>query len=184
MECFRLANIQADRERKKMENQNNDRRPFTFETAAAYLGCSSRHVRRMVKAGKLRHFYFGNLLRIPADAIDELQPGSHAPAPGPEPAPKQPSHQLSRLHLEPVRYLGSVIKPIQSLVTIPPSNSAPTHHDWIHEVDAQLVLDRWAAEFSATGELPRLAEIRRLQTTPDNPNVSCFLYRRLMVLDQ
>lgn len=53
--------------------QVTERRPFTSETAAEYLGCSARHVRNMCKAGKLGHFYFGKLLRIPADAVDELE---------------------------------------------------------------------------------------------------------------
>lgn len=50
-----------------------ERRPFSTATLAKYLGCSAQHVRNMCKGGKLRHFYFGKLLRIPADAVDELE---------------------------------------------------------------------------------------------------------------
>jgi excisionase family DNA binding protein len=48
-------------------------RPFTIETAAEHLGCSARHVRNMCAAGKIRYFRLGQLLRIPAAAMRELE---------------------------------------------------------------------------------------------------------------
>ena len=62
-----------------------NRRPYTAETAAEYLGCSPRHVRNMCKAGTLRSFRLAKLLRISADAIKELErcglSGIEAPKP-------------------------------------------------------------------------------------------------------
>src|SRR5262249_1942681 len=55
----------------------SDRRPFTTETAAKYLGCSPAHVRNLCARGKLRHFRLGGdargPIRIRADALEEFE---------------------------------------------------------------------------------------------------------------
>lgn len=41
-----------------------DRKPFTVESAAKYLGCSPAHVRNLCARGELGHFRLGRLIRI------------------------------------------------------------------------------------------------------------------------
>jgi excisionase family DNA binding protein len=48
-------------------------RPYTVDTAAEYLGCSTAHVRNLCAKGALRHFRIGRLIRIPAAAMEELE---------------------------------------------------------------------------------------------------------------
>lgn len=47
---------------------------FTPRTLAARWHCSERHVRNMIDRGEIRYFRLGGkLLRIPADAVDEIE---------------------------------------------------------------------------------------------------------------
>jgi excisionase family DNA binding protein len=54
-----------------------ERRPYTTQTAAEYLGASPAHVRNLCARGKLRHFRLGGdahgPIRIPADALEEFE---------------------------------------------------------------------------------------------------------------
>lgn len=45
----------------------------TVEETAAWLGCSSVTVRRMIRAGKLPRVKVGRLDRIPRKALEKLQ---------------------------------------------------------------------------------------------------------------
>lgn len=48
-------------------------RPFTPEILAARWQCSAETVRQMVKRGELRGFRVGRMIRIPADAVEEME---------------------------------------------------------------------------------------------------------------
>ena len=51
-------------------------RPLTPEMLAERWDCAPRHVRDLIKAGKLRAFWIGNRLpRIPFDAVEEFERG-------------------------------------------------------------------------------------------------------------
>lgn len=47
--------------------------PFSSEQLAKRWGVSAQHVRDMIKAGALRHFKVGRLIRIPAIAVEEFE---------------------------------------------------------------------------------------------------------------
>jgi excisionase family DNA binding protein len=47
--------------------------PLTVEQVAKRWGCNHQVVRRMLHAKKLRGFRVGNLWRIPADAVQEIE---------------------------------------------------------------------------------------------------------------
>lgn len=49
-------------------------RPLTPEQVALRWGCSSNHVRNLIKRGDLRAFRLGErLLRVPIDAVEEYE---------------------------------------------------------------------------------------------------------------
>lgn len=48
-------------------------RPLTVDQVAEHLGYSGEHVRRLCRDGVIRHFRLGKLIRIPADALKELE---------------------------------------------------------------------------------------------------------------
>ncbi|MHC9236966.1 helix-turn-helix domain-containing protein [Pseudooceanicola sp. 502str34] len=50
-----------------------DTRPFTPELLADRWQCSSETIRQMVKRGDLRGFRVGRMIRIPLDAVEELE---------------------------------------------------------------------------------------------------------------
>ncbi|MCR9256210.1 MAG: helix-turn-helix domain-containing protein [Alphaproteobacteria bacterium] len=48
-------------------------RPYTPQQVAWIWGCSPNHVRAEIKAGRLRAFRLGRLIRIPRDAVQEYE---------------------------------------------------------------------------------------------------------------
>jgi excisionase family DNA binding protein len=90
-------------------------RPYTPDELAARWGCSAETVRQQIKRGELRGFRVGRMLRIPADAVEELEcrnivsAGSTAASssPGPKKAAGADSacapQQLARLMPRPAR---------------------------------------------------------------------------------
>ncbi|WP_438671334.1 helix-turn-helix domain-containing protein [Pseudogemmobacter sonorensis] len=47
--------------------------PYTPETLADRWGVSASSVRNACRKGELRHFRFGNLYRIPAAVVEEIE---------------------------------------------------------------------------------------------------------------
>ncbi len=50
-------------------------KPFTPEILADRWQCSAETVRQMVARGELRGFRVGRMIRIPADAVEDLECG-------------------------------------------------------------------------------------------------------------
>jgi len=48
-------------------------RPYTPETLAERWGCSSAHIRAMIRRGELVHFRLGKLLRISAVEVERYE---------------------------------------------------------------------------------------------------------------
>ena len=62
--------------RRRLAGSRVGERPFTAKTAAEHLACSTSHVRRLCREGKLRHFRLGGdergPIRITPDALGEF----------------------------------------------------------------------------------------------------------------
>lgn len=56
-----------------MRHHTSTQAPFTPETLAERWGVSASSVRNACRAGDLRHFRFGNLYRIPAAIVEEIE---------------------------------------------------------------------------------------------------------------
>lgn len=50
-------------------------RPYNAEELGKRWGCSAQHIRDLVRAGKLRSFRAGRLIRIPLAAVLEFERG-------------------------------------------------------------------------------------------------------------
>ncbi len=50
-----------------------DHRPVTPDMLADRWQCSAETIRQMVKAGRLRGFRVGRMIRIPWDAVEEIE---------------------------------------------------------------------------------------------------------------
>lgn len=48
-------------------------RPMTAEMVAERWQCSAETVRQMVKRGELRGFRVGRMIRVPVDAVEEME---------------------------------------------------------------------------------------------------------------
>ena len=51
----------------------NDNRPYSSEELASRWGVTSQHIRDLIRAGALRHFRVGRLIRIFAVAVREFE---------------------------------------------------------------------------------------------------------------
>jgi excisionase family DNA binding protein len=56
-----------------MTDTSEYERPFSPDTLAERWGCSSQHIRDLIRAGKLESFRIGRLIRIPAAAVKKFE---------------------------------------------------------------------------------------------------------------
>lgn len=52
---------------------NEIEKPFTPETLAKRWECSPRHIRKLTTKGTIPHFKLGELIRIPAEAVERIE---------------------------------------------------------------------------------------------------------------